>query len=201
MQLADLLADFSDGTGPQGSGAGSDGSPEDQDQRDLATFDKGYRDGWEDAMAAMEQEGKRLHSDFAQNLKDLSFTYREAYSHILAAMEPLLTQIATTILPAALQDSLARHLSDRLFEHAKSCGETLVEIAVAPGELALVELLIGDDHGFPVTVVADGTLARGQADIRFSADHEERIDLTEMATEIRDAITGFSLETRRTAHG
>ncbi|SIS51650.1 flagellar assembly protein FliH [Roseivivax lentus] len=201
MQLTELLTDFarSDGSGPASGTA--DTGPDAQEQRDLASFDKGYRDGWEDAMAAVEKEGGRLHSDLSQNLRDLSFTYHEAYTHILAAMEPLLTQIATAILPAAFDDSLPRHLLDRLMEHARTSGETLVEIAVSPRELALVEPLVDSDLGFPVTVVADGTLAPGQADIRFSEDREERIDLTEMASEIRDAITGFSTETRRTANG
>ncbi|MHA6324455.1 FliH/SctL family protein [Roseivivax sp. CAU 1753] len=201
MRLADLLADFTTSGISFGTAAGDNLDAKEQEKHDLATFDQGYRAGWDDAVSAVDQEGKRLHSDFAQNLQDLAFTYREAYGHILAAMEPLLTEIADTILPAALHDSLGRHLTDRLLDHARSCGETLVEIAVSPAELSLVEPMVDADTGFPIKVVADGTLMPGQADIRFGDDHEERIDLTEIASEIREAITGFSTETRRTAHG
>lgn len=201
MQLTEFLTDFT--TTREGRQPSNQIQPSDEalEKRDLETFERGYRDGWDDAMAAVEKEGHRLHSDFSQNLQDLSFTYREAYGQILSAMEPLLTQIATTILPAAFQDSLAHHLTDRLTEHARELGETPVEIAVSPAELALVEPMVDSDLGFPIKVVADGTLAPGQADIRFGDDHEERLDLTEMASEIRDAITGFSMETRRTANG
>ncbi|QFS84694.1 hypothetical protein FIU97_18190 [Roseivivax sp. THAF40] len=201
MQLIEFLTDFNATSEIGQASIRSQQSEEALEKRDLETFDKGYRDGWDDAMAAVEKEGKRLHSDFAQNLQDLSFTYHEAYGQILAGMEPLLTQIANTILPAAFQDSLAHHLTDRLTAHARALGEAPVEIAVSPAELALVEPMVDSDLGFPIKVVADGTLVPGQADIRFGAHQEERLDLTEMASEIRDAITGFSIETRRSAHG
>ncbi|SFQ04521.1 flagellar assembly protein FliH [Roseivivax halotolerans] len=175
--------------------------PDELEKRDLANFDQGYRSGWDDAVRTMEEENTRIKSDFAQNLQDLSFTYHEAYSHILAAMTPLLDEIVGAILPAALQGTLGAHVAARMGEVAAEIGNLNVRVAVSPTELSLVEPLADNITDFPVEVVADGSLAAGQADIRFSETVEERLDLSEIAEEIRTAIAGFCSDTRRAVNG
>jgi flagellar assembly protein FliH len=188
-RLAALLPDFSQPV-PRAP-VGPTLTEAEVDACEARAYEKGYRAGWDDAVASRDADHDRLSADFAQNLKDLSFTYHEAYSHVLRAMTPLLEDIVTTILPAAVDDALAAHVVGELQNQADRLGGMSVKVSVAPEQLPLVEPVVMRDVGFPVELLADGALTPGQADIRL-ADREIRIDLGEIAEGIRTAITEFN---------
>lgn len=188
--LADLLPDFSETPSGGAPTEGPGTRAADLEARETAAYEQGYRAGWDDAVAAQAEDGTRLSDDIAQSLRDLSFTYHEAYTHVLRAMAPLLEEIVEKILPPALEDGFAAHVVSELNARSERLGGMNVTLAVAPERLALVEPLIARDVGFPVTLVPDSALGDGQADIRL-ADGEDRIDLTEIAEGIRTAIAGL----------
>ncbi|SLN57959.1 hypothetical protein ROJ8625_02909 [Roseivivax jejudonensis] len=198
-RLSDLLEDFGRPAPIRASGAGA--SEAEILAREERAYETGYRAGWDDAVRAQADDRERLGSEFAQNLRDLSFTYHEAYGHVLRAMSPLLEEIADTILPAALKDGFAAHLVSELQSRSATLGGLEVTVAVAPEQLPLVEPLVLRDVGFPVALVADASLEEGQADIRLS-DSESRVDLTDIADTIREAIAGLRTMTEgQLAHG
>ena len=50
----------------------------DLEEAKLAAFEKGYTAGWEDAVAAQDDEVAELRADLGRNLQALSFSYHEA---------------------------------------------------------------------------------------------------------------------------
>ncbi|ETX29642.1 hypothetical protein [Roseivivax isoporae] len=187
--LADLLEDFGTVV-PSGAGPASGVDADEIARRELQSYEQGYRAGRDDAVRAQDEDSTRLAGDFAQNLKDLSFTYHEAYSHVLRAMTPLLRQIVETILPVALHDGLGAHVAAELEQVAARCGGLAAEVAVAPESLAAVAPFLARDFGFPVDLVPDASLREGQAELRLP-DREQRIDLDGIAEGLRTAIAAF----------
>ncbi|ETX15013.1 ABC transporter ATP-binding protein [Roseivivax halodurans JCM 10272] len=201
--LASFMPDFGAAQSDRTAGPAIDDAV--LEAREAKAYEQGYRAGWSDAVDAQSADGKRLTAEVAQNLRDLSFTYHEAYSHVLRAMTPLLEDIVDKVVPAALGDGLAAHVVSELQARAGTLGAMSVTIAVAPEQLPLVEPLVLRDVGFAVDVIADGALSEGQADIRL-ADSEERIDLSDIADGIRAAVAtlanaGTLTSEGRFAHG
>lgn len=62
-------------------------------------YEAGYKAGWEDASSAHAAGQAELRAEVARNLQAMSFTYHEARGQILRAIEPLLTDIAASLLP------------------------------------------------------------------------------------------------------
>ncbi len=73
----------------------------------LASYEQGYKAGWDDAAAALAEDQTRIRADLARNLQQLSFTYQEARSHILKAVEPLLEEMVGRLLPDMARETLA----------------------------------------------------------------------------------------------
>lgn len=167
----------------------------------LESFDAGYRAGWDDALKAQADDHRRIASDFAQNLQDLSFTYNEAYRQLLDGVTPLLADMLNSFLPEILRDSLGLHVHAQLTALAQQIGSRDVVITVAPGCTAQVMPLLAQDFGFPLRLEEDPTLSEGQADMRFG-DVEQQIDLSGLLLEVKQAIEGFAHDNRReAAHG
>ncbi|SFD69145.1 FliH/SctL family protein [Roseivivax sediminis] len=189
-RLVDLLQDFSN-PAPRATRSSATIPEAEVTVREERAYETGYRAGWDDAVRAQTEDRERLGGDFAQNLKDLSFTYHEAYSHVLKAMGPLLEEIVETVLPSVLEGGMGAHVVSELRARSAELAGLHVTVAVAPEQVPLVEPLVMREVGFPVDLVADGTLDEGQADIRL-ADSEQHIDLTDIADGIRDAIAGLT---------
>lgn len=201
MQLRDILDDFGS---PQILRPAM-GVPIDQgadiEAEKLESFEEGYRAGWDDAVKAQSDDRSRISSDFAQNLQDLSFTYHEAYSHVLNAVMPLLEEMVNVLLPQMAREAIGAHIVEQLQSRAQEIGTLDVVVAVAPSNSGAVEPLLEQDFGFPLKLETDDTLAEGQADIRFG-EIEQQIDLSDVLTSVSDAVHGFAHENRRTlAHG
>ncbi|MDX1785350.1 MAG: flagellar biosynthesis protein [Roseovarius sp.] len=156
----------------------------------LAAFESGYKAGWDDATKAQQEDRKRISADFAANLHDLSFTYREAQSGLLAELEPLLTGMVETVLPRLAHASLGLRVVEMLQDMARAASDAPVQIVTAPSNAEVMEELIEKHVEFPVTVRREETLGEGQVHISFGGS-ETRIDLQAVLAEIDSAVTGF----------
>lgn len=200
--LHNILEDF--GAQPMAvsaQGPATGVSEADLEGQKLESFEKGYRAGWDDAVKAQSDDRTRIDSGFGQHLQDLSFTYQEAYGHVMAAVSPLLQDVVDKLLPEIARASLGLHILEQLEAHAQQIGREEVQIAVNPTRIEAVNALIGEDLAFPVRVVEDDTLGEDQADLRFGG-HEKQLDLGELTTSVTEAIEGFAHENqRKRAHG
>lgn len=156
----------------------------------LQAFDKGYKDGWEDATAAHAQEQSHLSAEFGNNLQALSFTYHEARTAILAEMEALVNGLITAVLPAAAVGTLGTLIRDRVAELAETQANVPVEIVISPVNRVRLDAVLADRVAPPIVIHEEPSLGEGQAFLRF-ASREEKLDLDAVLAEIRTAIEGF----------
>lgn len=190
--IVNILEDFSAPEATPDKGL----SEEELETIRLEAFETGYKAGWDDAARAAKEEQSHITADFARNLQDLSFTYHEAHSQVLAAVKPLLEDIVDKILPETARETIGLRLKDQLEELARRKARQRVEITVAPANLPAVEALTEQDFGFPLVVAGDDTLSDGQVFLSLG-EEETEIDLGEVTDGIRTALAGFFAEQER----
>ncbi len=156
----------------------------------LASYEQGYRAGWDDAAAAHTEEQGRIQADLACNLQKLSFTYQEARAHILKAVEPLLEGMIGRLLPATARETLAPMVLAQVMPLAKDLTDQPVMLVLNPAARPAVESLIAQATGLPVVIDEEPTLPEGQVYIRLGTA-EVLVDLTRATTEIAAAVRGF----------
>lgn len=170
------------------------------DEARLAGFDAGYAAGWEDAATAHAEDKARTEAATTAALQTLGFTFQEARSHVLAALEPLLAEITAKLLPAIAQATLPALVVDTVLPLAEGLAEPPVTLRLHPDARAAVERLCVPALGLPVTLVEDPSLTPG--DIRLTLDTAEaRVNLDDTVAALTAAIADFfTLETKGQAH-
>lgn len=156
----------------------------------LAAYDSGYRAGWDDANAAQSDDQTRIRADLARNLQTLSFTYHEARSHILKAIEPLMLQVVGRLLPEIARESLAPFVLETLMPLAEGMGDAPVKLVLNPAARTAVEALLEHATGLPVVIEEEPTLGEGQVYIKLG-NAEAEVDLDKAAADIAAAVRGF----------
>jgi flagellar biosynthesis/type III secretory pathway protein FliH len=167
----------------------------------LAAFEKGYSAGWEDASAADDAGQNRLRADFAHQLQEMAFTFHEARSSVLHALEPLLRAVTEVLLPALGRETLAPLVVETIDALARGSLDVPVIVRVSPSDIGTLSEFLAGYVQAPLRLVEDDTLAQGQVWIR-SADAEATIDLTAATQAITTAIRGyFQTEPEIRKHG
>lgn len=156
----------------------------------LAAYEAGYSAGWEDAAAAAAGDQNRVKADLARNLQALGFSYQEARMHVLRAIEPLLQDMTTRLLPEMARESLAPMVLEMLMPMAEELADAPITLVLNPHARAAVEALIGQATGLPLTVIEEPTLPDSQVYLRFG-DTETKVDLGRATAEIAAAVRGF----------
>lgn len=167
----------------------------------LAAYEQGFTAGWDDATTAQADNQTRLSAEIARNLQELSFTYQEARTDVLRAIEPLLAQMAERVLPDMARAALAPMIVETLRPMADALADIPVVLVINPVARPAVEALIERAGALPVTIEDEPTLGEGQAHLRFG-QNETRIDLDRAVTDIAAAVRGFfDLNLTETPHG
>lgn len=156
----------------------------------LAAYEQGYKAGWDDAASAQSEDQTRIRADLARNLQQLSFTYQEARSHILKAIEPLLEEMVTRLLPETARETLAPMVLEQLMPMAEELTDQPVTLVLNPAARAAVEALIEQATGLPMVIEEEPTLPEGQVYIRLGGV-ESQVDLTRVTADIAAAVRGF----------
>lgn len=156
----------------------------------LASYDSGYAAGWEDATAAQSGDQSRIRAELARNLQALSFTYQEARSHVLRAIEPLLTETVGKLLPEIARASLGGIVLDALMPMAETLADAPVVMVLNPASRPAVETLISEATGLPIVIEDEATLGEGQVYLRLGGS-ETCVDLDRATVEIMTALRGF----------
>lgn len=156
----------------------------------LASYETGYRAGWDDASTALNEDQTRIRSELARNLQTLAFTYHEARGHVLKAVEPLLLQIVGQLLPEIARETLAPFVLETLMPLAEGLGDSPVTLVINPAARPAVEALLEQATGLPLTIEEEPTLGEGQVYIRLGTV-ETQVDLDKATADIAAAVRGF----------
>lgn len=167
----------------------------------LTAYDSGYSAGWEDALAAQSEDQTRLRSELARNLQSLSFTYHEARSHVLEALEPLMEEVVGRLLPAIAREALGAVVLETLAPLVVELAETPLVLVLNPASRAAVESVVKAATSLPLRIEDEPSLSEGQVYLRFG-NRETRINLDRAVTEIASAVRGyFAQPTKDKANG
>lgn len=156
----------------------------------LASYEQGYKAGWDDAATAQSEDQTRIKADLARNLQQLSFTYQEARAHILKSLEPLLTEMVGRLLPETARETLAPLVLERAMPLAEDLADQPLTLVLNPAVRPAVEGLIEQATGLPLVVQEEPTLSEGQVYLRMG-EVEAKVDLTRVTAEITAAVRGF----------
>jgi flagellar assembly protein FliH len=157
----------------------------------LGAYEQGYAAGWDDAIAAQDSEIGHLRTDLGRNLLDMSLSYRDARRHVLAALEPLLHEMVTKVLPAIAHRTLGQIVLEELRPIAEGLSGAPVTVITAPVHRETVEaILAGAGTDLAVTVREEPALGEGQAYLKLGAS-EVRIDLDGVIEAIGKAVSAF----------
>lgn len=156
----------------------------------LGAFEQGYTAGWDDAAAAQSDDLARTQAELGRNLQALGFSYQEARMHILRAIEPLLEEVVTRLLPALARDALAPIVLETLMPLAEKLGDAPVTLLINPASRGAIEQLLGKATGLPILMIEEPTLGEGQVYLRLGTS-ETKIDLDRATYEITAAVRGF----------
>lgn len=156
----------------------------------LQAYESGYSAGWEDAVAAAQEDQQRIGTELANNLQRLAFTFQEARSHVLRSVQPLVTQLSTQLLPELAQEALAPVVLDTLMPLIETLADAPIKVVLNPASRPAVERLLSQAAGLTLIVEEEATLGEGQVYLRFG-DEEHHIDLDQAVTDIMRAVHDF----------
>lgn len=194
--LSELLEDFSAPRAQPVPTAMIDPDSDAFQSMRLASFEEGYKAGWDDAIKAQGADKAAISGDFAQNLQDLSFTYHEAVAHVVKSTAPLLREMVGVILPALAEETLGLQISDLLQQRLRGAAQPGVEIRVAPENVERVRALLIHPPDFPARILPQEGLGPGQARLRF-ADEEQDIDMADALAEMSGLVAAFLHENEK----
>lgn len=155
-----------------------------------AAYEQGYSAGWDDAIRAEEEAQTRISAEFSRNLQDLGFTFHEARTHVMNAMEPLLKELVDTFLPAIAAESLGALILQEIQPLADKSADGPIDLMVPVGTSARLEKLLTDHSAVPVRLVEEQSLGEGQVLLR-SGGFEKRIDLDAAISKVADALAAL----------
>ncbi len=156
----------------------------------LQSFDRGYKDGWDDAARAHAEEQATISAELAGNLQTLSFTYHEARSAVLREMEGILKGVVSRVLPGTMERTLGQMILERVNEAAESAADITAEVIVNPENADRVRNLLEGMIAPPIQVQEETSLGEGQAYIRLGGS-EQKIDLEAVLQGLSDAVSEF----------
>ncbi|MEX0278119.1 MAG: ABC transporter ATP-binding protein [Ruegeria sp.] len=191
MSIAHLLEDFT---------AGSEGGihllDEDalEEQR-LASFERGYGAGWEDAIAAQQTEQDRVSADFSATLSDLSFTYHEALARMSLSLEPMFDSLCRIVLPEMLDKGFPARLTEQLNQMAQDQIARPMQVIVPVGLAERVKAILPEALSPPVQVIEDPALQPGQARVQVGTARRQ-VDCSALLASVSGAFDAYVFEAK-----
>lgn len=156
----------------------------------MQAYEQGYTAGWDDAASAQSDDQSRIQADFARNLQSLGFTYHEARTHILRAVQPLIHEIIACVLPQMAREALPSLALETLMPLADQMADAPVTLVVNQTSRPAIEALLAQATGLPLIIKEEPTLGDGQVYFRLG-DMESRIDLSRAIADIATATHDF----------
>lgn len=185
MSIHHLLEDFAPVVA-----ALTDTPAEVRDNELLDSFEQGYKAGWEDAIRAKSEEQTSISADLARSLQDMSLTFHEARSAVMADIAPVIEQIVCKTIPALARETIGLQIIEQLVDLAEDQEPQNIEILVSPQDLDSVQSIVPDHLTSPATILGDPQVVPGQSRIRFGA-RERQIDVENVMQNLRQALAGF----------
>lgn len=156
----------------------------------LAAYDEGYTAGWDDAIAARNDDAARLNDAVGLSLQSLAFGWHEAQQHVIAALRPLLEAMVSHLLPAIAAETLPAVIADALLPLAAERAAEPIVLRLHPSVRAAAEGFLARTTSLTLTLQEDTALSPGQA-VLSAGPSGARVDLDAAISEISAAVSAF----------
>lgn len=204
MSIAHLLEEFgrvADFAVAAAAVTGMGASNEAIETARLDGYEDGYKAGWDDAIGANTAEQLQLSADLSQNLRDISFTYQEAVTHVTTTLHGVFDGMLTHFLPEAAQLALAPKVREVISALPLSSDNMHVTLSVSEANLHVMEKIVGKIDHAHVDLQEDRDLTAGQVAIRFD-NQEVALDFDALLDELRVALAAaLPRDTEEVSHG
>lgn len=190
MPVSILYEDFSDLSASTSRAARVDPSADSGAiDKNRASFEDGYKEGWVDAQAAAQDETSTLNAEVATALQEAGFAYFEARQHIFKSMRPLLEAMIDQVMPVMARETFAATIIEHIQKIAEET-EPPMHILCAPETASQLESILEKHVSFPVEIRTEDTLTESQAVLKFS-EGQTNIDLSSVIDDLKVAISDF----------
>lgn len=164
-------------------------------------YENGFQAGATDAVAAFQAEEARLSSELVTTLKDLSFGFHEASTHVMLNVTPVLKAVIDTVLPRLMSETVGYTILEAVEPLVKEASGIPARLLVCPDEAPGIRQVIGESADVPFVIVEDSALARGRAHLKLG-EVERCIDVSGVLDRISSAVDAVTeLNARKTANG
>ncbi|OYU19464.1 MAG: flagellar biosynthesis protein [Rhodobacteraceae bacterium PARR1] len=164
--------------------------PEAGEEARFSAYDDGYAAGWEDALAARDDDAAKMRDAVGQGLQTLGFSYHEARMHVLQSLRPLLETVVAQLLPRLASDAIGPTVADVVMTLAADCADQPVTLRLHPLSRAAVEGFLTPPPSLPLALFEDSTLTPGQVMVQ-AGPSGARVDMDGAIAEIAAALAAF----------
>jgi len=177
MQFSNVLTDFSGPkTLPDEVSTAQNEALEDEK---LKSFEDGYSAGWDDAMKAQEERGRKLSSALQEAVAQARVTKEEAFGVFSEASANLLNTLLGAALPKFSSQIVSFHAKELIERFSIDLNAIDTELVVSSHQVDVFTSHIKDIQINDLKIIGSSDLDVDQAVMRFSGQ-EKGIDLDEL---------------------
>lgn len=188
MALAQILQDF--GTSVPGAEKVLLLSESEQEAQTIASYERGYAAGWEDALTLQIEEKSKLSDVLRENLQDLDFTLAEARAQVLQSVVPFLEALTAKILPEIAQDAATATLKATVENILAEQAEEPIILKVADGDEDKLRPIVGHAVNGKLSIEGDPALTAGRI-VLHVAETEQLFDPAAVLADLHQAVAGL----------
>lgn len=160
------------------------------------TYEEGYEAGVQDALASQQAQINERIAKLVEGLDDLAFTYAEASTHILSALQNVVLDALQTILPTAANICLTDHIKKVVDQMLSVDPQAAIQILASSEDLNDLQALVAPSLKFPLNVVEVPNQPQGHIVVT-NGEIIQSIAIQEHCDAILEAIAGFFAENQK----
>lgn len=169
--------------------------------RDLQTFETGYTAGWEDCLNAQSTAAAALDEAFAQNLRELSFTYHEAFAEIATSAAPLFSELIGVVFTEIAEETLCQSIAQEIERIARQELEPTFTVACHASKTSYLKDFLAKNTDLPINLLPDDALAPEEVQLRLGHTEKEVADHA-LITKVQSLVRShFSQVQQEAPHG
>jgi len=193
MQFSNVLMDFS---GPkQPAGDVSSTANEALEDEKLKSFEDGYSAGWDDAMKAQEERGRKLSAALHEAVADATATKEEAFSAFSEVNTAFVSALLDLVFPKLAAEILSAQTIDLIAKYNMDENDVGTQLLVSHEQREVFSNFVTEQKLDGINVVASDEVCSDQVVIKF-VNQEKQLDFNELLAELR-SLCSHILETTK----